>query len=126
MPEDTRTPGERAYAVWYRHTFPLAVNPASYSWQLLEPATRALWDAVAQAVLAGAACAAPHAPSTLAALLARVDALAHFVGLDAADHTPLDEAVTLEDRLRTLDTAVELMQGQLAEVLALLKGKTHG
>ena len=36
-----------------------------------------------------------------------------------------DDHVTLDDRLRTLDTAVELMQGQLAEVLALLKEQRH-
>src|SRR5262245_16779035 len=33
---------------------------------------------------------------------------------------------TLEERLRTLDTAVELMQRQLDEMLALLKGKSDG
>ena len=65
-------------------------------------------------------------PPTLATLYDRLDALARFVGHDPADHTPLDEAVTIEERLRTLDTAVELMQQQLDEVLALLKGKTDG
>jgi hypothetical protein len=63
---------------------------------------------------------------TLATLLARVEALCAFVGYDPAGHAPLDELVTLEDRLRTIDTAVELMQGQLAEVLALLRAMQEG
>jgi hypothetical protein len=63
----------------------------------------------------------PTLPSLLATLQARLDALCAFVGYDPATHAPLDEIVTLEDRLRTIDTTVELMQGQLDEVLALLK-----
>jgi hypothetical protein len=62
---------------------------------------------------------------TLATLQARLDGLCAFVGYDPASHAPLDEIVTIEDRLRTIDTAVELMQAQLAEVLALLKGARH-
>jgi hypothetical protein len=62
---------------------------------------------------------------TLVTLQARLDALCAFVGYDPAGHAPLDEIVTIEDRLRTIDTAVELMQAQLAEVLALLKGARH-
>jgi len=65
----------------------------------------------------------PMPDATLATLLARLDALCAFVGYDPAGHAPLDEIVTLEDRLRTLDTAVELMQGQLGEVLALLRAR---
>jgi hypothetical protein len=65
------------------------------------------------------------APPTLATLLARLDGLCAFVGYDPDGHAPLDEIVTLEDRLRTIDTAVELMQAQLAEVLALLNGGRH-
>jgi len=61
--------------------------------------------------------------ATLATLQARLDALCAFVGHDPSSHAPRDEIVTLEDRLRTLDTAVELMQGQLAEVLALLRAR---
>jgi hypothetical protein len=57
----------------------------------------------------------------LATVLDRVEALSLFVGYDPACHAPLSEIVTLEDRLRTIDTTVELMQGQLDEVLALLK-----
>jgi hypothetical protein len=63
--------------------------------------------------------------ATLATLQARLDALCAFVGYDPSGHAPLDELVTLEDRLRTIDTAVELMQGQLDEVLAWLKGDRH-
>jgi hypothetical protein len=62
---------------------------------------------------------------TLATVQARLDGLCAFVGYDHASHAPLDEIVTLEDRLRTMDTAVELMQAQLAELLALLKGARH-
>jgi hypothetical protein len=49
MRDDPRTPAERAYAVWFRHTYPLAVGTAAYAWYLLEPATRALWEQIAQA-----------------------------------------------------------------------------
>jgi hypothetical protein len=64
--------------------------------------------------------------ATLATILARLDALCAFVGYDPACHAPLDELVTLEDRLRTIDTAVELMQGHLDEVLALLRSRQEG
>jgi hypothetical protein len=40
---------ERAYAVWFRHTYPVITDVTP--WQMLEPATRALWMAIAQAVL---------------------------------------------------------------------------
>jgi hypothetical protein len=63
---------------------------------------------------------------TLATLLARLEALCAFVGYDPASHAPLDEIVTLEDRLRTIATAVELMQQQLDEVLALLRARQAG
>jgi nicotinamide mononucleotide adenylyltransferase len=68
----------------------------------------------------------PDAPPTLATLLARVEELCLFVGYDRASHAPLDEIVTLEERLRTIDVAVELMEGQLAEVLALLRATQEG
>jgi hypothetical protein len=68
---------------------------------------------------------APRALPTLATLQARLDALCAFVGSDPRCHAPLDEIVTLEDHLRTISTAVELMQGQIAEILALLKGARH-
>jgi hypothetical protein len=124
MPDPTLTcAAERAYAVWFRHTFPLAPSEAAYAWQLLDPATRALWEQVAQAVARDQA--RPMPDPTLATLLDRVEALSLFVGYDPACHVPLDEIVTIEERLRTMDTALELMQGQLAEVLALLKGKPH-
>jgi hypothetical protein len=67
----------------------------------------------------------PLPDATLATLLDRLEALSLFVGYDPAGHAPLDEIVTIEDRLRTIDTAVELIQGQLDEVLALLKGGRH-
>jgi len=54
-------------------------------------------------------------------LQACLDGLCAFVGYDPAGHAPLDEIVTLEDRLRALDTVLELMQAQLAEVLAHLR-----
>jgi hypothetical protein len=38
---------ERAYAVWFRHTYPVITDVTP--WQILEPATRALWMAIAQA-----------------------------------------------------------------------------
>ena len=41
----------RAYAVWFRHTYPTAPHTPDYAWQLLDPATRALWEHIAQAVL---------------------------------------------------------------------------
>jgi hypothetical protein len=63
---------------------------------------------------------------TLATLLAHVEALSLFVGYDPAGHAPLDETCTIDDRLRTIDTALELMQGQLAEVLALLRAIQEG
>jgi hypothetical protein len=65
-------------------------------------------------------------PPTIATLLDRLEALCAFVGYDPAGHAPLDEIVTLEDRLRTIDTAVELMQGQLDEMLALLRALQAG
>jgi hypothetical protein len=117
------TPGQRAYEAYARH---MQQQHAMSLWGFLLPSLQEAWEAAAAAVLSGAAHAPPHHTPTLAALCDRVDALTRFVGLDAADHTPLDEAVTIEDRLHTIDTAVELMQGQLAEVLDLLKGKTHG
>jgi hypothetical protein len=62
---------------------------------------------------------------TLATLQARLDGLCAFVGYDPACHAPLDEIVTLDDRLRTMEAALELLQArlqlQLAEVLALLR-----
>jgi hypothetical protein len=124
MPDDRLTAAaERVYAVWFRHTYPLAVHPASYSWQLLEPQVRVLWECMVQAALAPRN--GPLSAPTLATLQARLDALCAFVGYDQSSHAPLDEIVTLEDRLRTIDTAVELMHGQLGEILALLKGGRH-
>lgn len=119
MPDAPLDAAQRAYAVWFRHTYPLGVHPASSSWQLLEPQVRVLWEAIAQAVLAPRN--GPLSDPTLATVQARLDALCAFVGYDPASHAPLDEIVTLEDRLRTIDTTVELMQGQLDEVLALLR-----
>jgi hypothetical protein len=58
---------------------------------------------------------------TLATLQDRLDGLCAFVGYVPASHAPLDEIVTLDDRLRTMDTALELMQEQLTEVLARLR-----
>lgn len=62
---------------------------------------------------------------TLATLQARLDGLCAFVGYDPINHAPLDEIVTLDDRLRTMEAALELLQArlqlQLAEVLALLR-----
>jgi hypothetical protein len=42
---------QRAYAAWFRLTCPLAGGVVP-DWQLLEPATRVFWEAIAQAVLA--------------------------------------------------------------------------
>jgi hypothetical protein len=51
-PATTLTPAaQRAYATWFRLTWPLAGGVVP-DWQLLEPATRVLWKAIAQAVLA--------------------------------------------------------------------------
>ena len=52
------TPGERAYAVYFRQTYPMAPYTPGYAWQLLATDAegqrqRALWDAMAQAVLRG-------------------------------------------------------------------------
>jgi hypothetical protein len=48
MPDETLLcAAERAYAVWFRHTYPVITDVTP--WQLLEPATRALWLAIAQA-----------------------------------------------------------------------------
>jgi hypothetical protein len=68
----------------------------------------------------------PTLPSLLATLQDRLDGLCAFVGYDPACHAPLDEIVTLEERLRTMDTALELMQEQLTEVLALLRARQEG
>ena len=49
------TPGQRAYTVWFRYTYPAAPSTTEYTawgWQLLPPETRAMWEAIAQAVLA--------------------------------------------------------------------------
>jgi hypothetical protein len=40
---------ERAYTVWFRYTYPVITDVTP--WYLLEPATRALWEQIAQAVL---------------------------------------------------------------------------
>lgn len=122
MDHDLTPAAACAYAVWFRHTYPVieTVPP----WQLLEPATRALWEQIAQAVLRReAGRERPASPPPLATLLARVEDLSLFVGYDPGHHAPLEEVVTLEDRLRTIDATLELMQGQLAAVLALLRGE---
>jgi len=62
----------------------------------------------------------------LSTLQDRLDGLCAFVGYDPASHAPLDEIVTMEDRLRALDTALELMQEHLTEVLALLRAIQEG
>jgi hypothetical protein len=58
--------------------------------------------------------------ATLATLQARLDGLCAFVGYDPIHHAPLDEIVTLEDRLRTMEAVLEHIQRQLAVVLAAL------
>jgi hypothetical protein len=58
--------------------------------------------------------------ATLATLQARLDGLCAFVGYDPINHAPLDEIVTLDDRLRTMEAALEHIQRQLAVVLAAL------
>jgi hypothetical protein len=62
---------------------------------------------------------------TLATIQARLDGLCAFVGYDPINHAPLDEIVTIDDRLRTMDAALELLQArlqfQLAEVLVRLR-----
>lgn len=63
------------------------------------------------------------ADPTLATLQDRLDGLCAFVGYDPIHHAPLDEIVTLEDRLRTMEAALAHMQRQLGEVLALLRAR---
>jgi hypothetical protein len=67
-----------------------------------------------------AAVLASHA-AVLRHFVALLEGLCAFVGYDPVSHAPIDEIVTLEDRLQTMDTTVELMQGQLDEVLARLR-----
>jgi hypothetical protein len=83
-------------------------------------------EAQAQAAAQAAALEAAMPDPRLATILNRLEDLCAFIGYDPADHAPLDEIVTLEDRLRTLDTAVELMQWQLDEILALLRASKEG
>jgi len=67
---------------------------------------------------------------TLATLQARLDGLCAFVGYDPIHHAPLDEIVTLDDRLRTMEAALELLQArlqfQLAEVMVRLRTIQEG
>jgi hypothetical protein len=83
-------------------------------------------EAQARAAAKAAAMEATMPDATLAALLDRLEALCAFVGYDPASHAPLDEIVTIEERLRMIDGSVELMQGQLDEVLALLRAMQAG
>lgn len=70
------------------------------------------------------------ATPTLATLQARLDGLCAFVDDDPINHAPLDEIVTIDDRLRTMEAALELLQArlqfQLAEVLVRLRAIQEG